>query len=98
MRPPLWLLAAALSLGCGAGRTRVDTSGYPPDQQANYQIFETRCSRCHDLERPLQARVADGGWDAYVRRMARHPGAGISEAEQRRIASFLEFHHRETER
>lgn len=83
--------------GCGGAPDAIDVSAYPAEQQANYAIFETRCSRCHGLERPIQARVAEGGWTAYVRRMARHPGAGIDEREQRAIATFLEFHHHQQE-
>ncbi len=87
-------LAAAALAACAGAPNTLDVSGYPSEMQAKYEIFETRCSRCHGLERPIQARVADGGWKAYVRRMARHPGAGIDAADQRAIAEFLEYHHR----
>ncbi len=86
-------LALILLTGCTGGPPAVDTSGYPPEQQANYALFESRCGRCHELGRALDTSVGEGGWDAYVKRMARHPGAGISDEDQRRIASFLEFHH-----
>lgn len=96
--PVLVLLGLGLALGaglggCGAAPNTIDVSSYPPEMQRKYQIFEVRCSRCHGLERPITARVADGGWLNYVRRMSRHPGAGISSADQREIAAFLEYHH-----
>lgn len=96
------LIGSALAVGalvgsCGGAPNTLDVSGYPPEMQARYHVFETRCSRCHGLERPIQARVAEGGWETYVRRMARHPGAGIDEAEQRAIAEFLEYHHQRRE-
>lgn len=90
-------LAAAgtlLAMACGAPPGVIDVSSYPPPMQKRYQLFEQRCSRCHDLARPINARVADGGWHNYVRRMSRHPGAGISPSDQAQIAQFLEFHHR----
>lgn len=91
-------LAIALGvLACGSAPDTIDVSGYPPAMQANYTVFETRCSRCHGLERPINARVAEGGWDTYVRRMARHPGAGIDERDQRAIVAFLEYHHHRRE-
>lgn len=93
--PAVALIGVALAAACGGAPNTLDVSGYPPEMQAKYAVFETRCSRCHGLERPIQARVADGGWTAYVRRMARHPGAGIDEADQRAIAEFLEYHHRQ---
>lgn len=89
--------AAALFAACGGAPNTLDVSGYPPEMQAKYRIFENRCSRCHGLERPIQARVAEGGWTAYVRRMARHPGAGIDARDQRAIAEFLEYHHQRRE-
>ena len=45
-----------------------------------------------ETEDSLQARVGSHGWDDYVRRMSRHPGAGISARDEREIARFLEFH------
>ncbi len=91
------LVALAALAACGSRPAAVDVRDYPPQMQANYRIFETRCSRCHGLERPINARVAEGGWDTYVRRMARHPGAGIGPADQRAIAAFLEYHHHRRE-
>lgn len=85
-------LALATLAGCGAPPNQVDVSQYPPDMQARYHLLEKRCTRCHELERPLNAHVAEGGWPAYVRRMSRHPAAGISQAEQREIATFLEYY------
>lgn len=87
------LLGGLAQAGCGAPAGALDVSAYPPEQQANYSVFENRCTRCHDLVRPLAARIGQGGWEAYVSRMARHPGAGIGHADQRAIAAFLEFHH-----
>lgn len=87
------VLGALLVAACGGQPNAIDVSGYPPEMQANYAIFENRCSRCHELERPIHARVAEGGWENYVRRMARHPGAGLSIEDQRAIAAFLEYYH-----
>ena len=43
-------------------------------------------------EERFTRRKGQGGWPAYVRRMAKHPAAGISIAEQREIVKFLEAH------
>lgn len=102
MKCALFALAALVTVAlgvaaCGSAPDTIDVSAYPPEMQTNYAIFETRCSRCHGLERPINARVAEGGWDTYVRRMARHPGAGIDAADQRAIVAFLEYHHHHRE-
>lgn len=85
----LLVSAAACSL---APPNSIDVSGYPPDMQRRYALFAHKCSRCHALDRPLQSRIAQGGWLDYVRRMSRQPGAGITDAEQREIAAFLQYH------
>lgn len=87
------LLGAGLATaGCGAPANSIDVRDYPPEMQTRYALFEKRCTRCHEMERPLNAHVSEGGWTRYVRRMARHPAAGISLEEQREIATFLEYH------
>ena len=90
--PSVWsVLAIAVALtGCGASGPAVDLSGYTPEAQSGYQVLERRCTRCHEIDRPLHANVGQGGWTSYVRRMAKHPAAGISTAEQREIVKFLE--------
>jgi hypothetical protein len=82
----------ALLPACGSAPNSIDVRDYPPDMQTRYDLFEKRCTRCHELERPLNAQVGAGGWPKYVRRMARHPAAGIPAEEQREIALFLEYH------
>lgn len=85
-------VASLAALGCGPAPGTVDVTHYPAEQQANYAVFEDRCSRCHGLDRATRRAIKPGGWPAFVRRMARHPGAGISAHDQRRIAAFLEYH------
>ncbi len=63
--PALAALVGVLGLGaalvaCGALPNRIDVSGYPPDMQARYDLFERRCTRCHELERPLNAQRGRG--------------------------------------
>jgi len=84
------LLAAAALSACGASAPVVDLAGFTPEAQHGYQVLEQRCTRCHEIDRPLHANIGQGGWPAYVRRMAKHPAAGISIADQREIVQFLE--------
>ena len=37
----------------------LDVSQYPQDIQDAYKVFAVRCSRCHTLARPLNARIQD---------------------------------------
>jgi cytochrome c5 len=71
----------------------VDVSGYPAEVQKQYNIFAKKCSRCHDLSKPLSARyTGEAQWRELVDRMARKPGAGISRQDQTAITAFLVFH------
>jgi hypothetical protein len=64
----------------------------PPDIPAACEITARRCSRCHPLDRLVQARVTSPGhWRTYVRRMRLTPGSGISLAEQDVITRCLVF-------
>jgi hypothetical protein len=75
---------------------RVDVSSYPPDIQAAYRVFAVRCSRCHTLARPLNARITDPQhWIRYVTRMRRQPGSGIDRSNADIILRFLLYYHRE---
>jgi hypothetical protein len=66
---------------------------FPPEVQAAYEVFEHKCSRCHTLGRPLNAPIYEmEHWEAYVARMRRQPGSGISEADGRTILVFLKYY------
>jgi hypothetical protein len=73
----------------------VDVSSYPPDIQRAYRVFALRCSRCHTLARPLNARIHDPQhWVRYVARMRRQPGSGIDQNNGKLIVEFLLYYHR----
>lgn len=63
----------------------------PPVQQARYELFAQKCSRCHSLDRALNARFSAGEWDAYLRKKYRRAGAGVSKQQFDEISAFLEY-------
>lgn len=93
------LLCAVLASGCAnTQQTRrgdaVDVSGYPPEIQEAYSVFANRCSRCHTLARPLNARITDPQhWIRYVARMRLQPGSGIDARNGEIILRFLLYYH-----
>jgi hypothetical protein len=97
------LIAITLSVllaGCAGSEARrgdrVDVSGYPEEIRHAYRVFEFRCSRCHTLARPLNARINDPQhWVRYVRRMRRQSGSGIDEQNGETILKFLLYYHRD---
>jgi hypothetical protein len=79
----------------------LDTSQYPPEIQDAYKVFAVRCSRCHTLARPLNARIRDPQqWVRYVQRMRLNPASGINAKNGEVILRFLLYymHQREKER
>jgi len=96
----LWVgLAFALASGCAGNEARrgdhVDVSRYPDEIQDAYRVFAFRCSRCHTLARPLNARIDDPQhWVRYVRRMRRQQSSGIDAKSGETILKFLLYYHR----
>ena len=78
-----------------------DVSRYPEDVQAAYKVFAVRCSRCHTLARPLNARIRDPQhWVRYVQRMRLNSASGINAKNGEIILHFLLYYmqQREAER
>ncbi len=87
-------LLACIGGGVGArgGLSEQRVAGLEPEVSEAYALFARKCSRCHSLARPLSAQVDSmDHWRAYVARMRRNPGSGISPADGDRILVFLEW-------
>jgi len=68
----------------------VDVNAVPMALREDYELFASRCSRCHTLARPLNARVRSAThWAAYVHRMRQQPGSGIAMEDTAGILRFL---------
>jgi hypothetical protein len=94
------LLSCAGSSSIRHGDT-LDVSRYPEDIQAAYKVFSVRCSRCHTLARPLNARIKDPQhWVRYVQRMRLNSASGINAKNGEIILHFLLYYmqQREAER
>jgi mono/diheme cytochrome c family protein len=65
----------------------------PPLQQTRYELFAQKCSRCHALDRALNAGFSAAEWDAYLRKKYRRAGAGagISRQQFEEIGAFLGY-------
>src|SRR3954447_2563115 len=73
----------------------VDVSGFPSEVQKQYKTFSEKCTKCHDLSRPLTAKyTTEAQWRDMVSRMARKPGASISRKDQGDITSFLVYYQK----
>jgi hypothetical protein len=92
------IAAVALLAGaaCGASVFQrgegLDPSVIPPEEQADYALFAQRCSKCHSLARPLESGITeDSFWRAYVEKMRRQPGSGITPEDTIPILRFLHW-------
>jgi hypothetical protein len=89
------VLAAALVVAACAttGRDGLDVALLPVEVRADYTLFARRCSKCHQLARPLNSGIHDDAtWVDYVERMRRQPGSGISRADTKPILRFLHYY------
>lgn len=98
------LFSVGVALSCAttvSNRTgdTLDTSQYPPDIRDAYKVFAVRCSRCHTLARPLNARIRDPQqWVRYVQRMRLNPASGINAKNGEIILRFLLYYMHQRER
>lgn len=91
----LFLAAGCMTEGVGRrGGLKPDVvATYPAEVKESYEVFEHKCSRCHTLSRPLNAPIYEfAHWEAYVARMRRQPGSGISESDGKTILVFLKYY------
>ncbi len=86
------VLRAAAGENADEGPDRIDVSDYPADQRERYEIFAVKCSKCHSLARPINARLTPDEWQGYVKKMARRPGSGINDEAAQSIAEFLRYY------
>lgn len=96
MRTEACLLCFGLLLSaCGATKSahaELD-SQVPAQLRADYQSFLVKCSKCHDVERALNAHVNDvRHWDLYVAKMMRTPGSAINKVAAPKILRFLHWY------
>lgn len=93
---------AVLVVGCAGGPPRVASdleAEIPANLRADYVSFTQNCSKCHELDRPLQAHVDDvRHWDLYVAKMMRTAGSAISAVESPKILRFLYWYTQRKER
>ena len=64
----------------------------PLEIRTGCALAESRCTRCHAIDRVLNARVdSPAHWQQYVRRMRLQPQSGILPDEEDPIARCLVF-------
>jgi hypothetical protein len=88
------LAAALVAAACATtARDGLDVNQLPVEVRADYTLFARRCSKCHQLARPLNSGIHDDAmWADYVERMRRQPASGISRADTKPILRFLHYY------
>jgi hypothetical protein len=98
----VWALALAMIGITGCATTHqegLDVAQLPEGVRPDYTLFARRCSKCHSLARPLNSGIVDDEvWVAYVNKMRRQPGSGISPQDAAPILRFLHFYSGEQRR
>jgi hypothetical protein len=104
-------LATALTSGSAFAELKVTGTGkearmapdqFPAEHQERLKLFEAKCGKCHDLDRPITAiktgktPVSGGPFDdegvkAYVTKMMRKPNSGVEQADAKEIIILLRF-------
>ena len=88
-------LLALLFAGCSGlgGETRLaPPPGASLEVRTSCALAESRCTRCHTIDRVLAARVeSPAHWQAYVHRMRLQAQSGILPDEEAPITRCLVF-------
>ena len=74
------------------GPGTINVSGYPGQQQKQYEIYAAKCCKCHPLARSVNARFNATDWKRYMKRMIRRPNSGINEEQAAQIYEFLKHY------
>lgn len=70
-------------------------AGSKEEMTAEKSLFETKCSLCHEMERPLSKRKDKDGWTETVKRMQSKKAGHISDAEAENIIAYLVYNRGE---
>lgn len=87
----------------------LDPSSFPAAMKANYEVFRTKCVKCHSLERsivaiksgvaPISGQPFDrSATKAYGAKMLRKPDSGMSKAEVKAAVDLMNYLLVEAER
>jgi len=99
---PAGLVSAALKVqGKGKEQTLVRDQ-FAAEQQPRYDMFAQKCTRCHELARPISALLSgvtplsadkfdEEGIKKYVVKMMRKPNSGIVKEDARELIQFLTY-------
>jgi hypothetical protein len=87
----------------GAGKeARMAPDQFPAEHQERLKLFEAKCGKCHDLDRPITAiktgktpisssAFDDDGIKGYVTKMMRKPNSGVEQSDAKEIIILLRF-------
>jgi TonB family protein len=109
----LGIVGLALAAWPGAGRADLKTSGSGKDRTLDasqfsgkradqYRLFQSRCTKCHDMTKPLAAletgvgpvtgaKFDRDGMKAYVVDLMRKPNSGVTKEEVPELLDFMAF-------
>ena len=80
-----WLIILVLAAG-----TPAFSSGGSGDAGA---LFESKCSKCHTIDRPKSKKKTEAEWESTVMRMKNVNGCPITDEEAKTIIKYLSENH-----
>ncbi len=92
MIPVLLVLAVFAIVPLAVTADETAPAGEQIDMEAAKVTFETTCSKCHALQRPLGKSKDQAGWERTVSRMSGYHkrfGGPIPEGDQNAIVQYL---------
>lgn len=88
----LSLFAEDAEFAADEGPQEIDVSTYAKPLQKSYELFQKRCTQCHNLARAVNSDYAlPDEWERYIKRMQRKPGSELVSKEAKEIYEFLVY-------
>ena len=93
---------AALKVVGKGSSLAFDTSNFPPQMKASYEIMKNKCTKCHSLERTIVAVTSGIGpisgqpfdrkaTEAYGAKMKRKPESNMNAREVKDVVELLNY-------
>jgi cytochrome c5 len=89
--PPAGPARGALSSRArrAAARSARPAPAAEPPEDPGKLLLESKCGKCHDVDRATGSTLSESGWKLHLKRMGKLPGAAITDGQAAQIHDYL---------
>jgi cytochrome c5 len=72
-----------------AARSARPAPAAEPPEDPGKLLLESKCGKCHDVDRATGSTLSESGWKLHLKRMGKLPGAAITDGQAAQIHDYL---------